>query len=76
LEKGHLVRLCINDFGRYRMGRDKFFSSVGRIYGKEKNHPAPDVKSWMIRRENERRKEVEEGNSEFNNQKELNNLCT
>lgn len=61
LEKAHLVQLCINNFGRYGMGWDKFFASVGLIYGKEKNTPAPD-KSWMIRRENERRKEVEEGN--------------
>lgn len=62
LEKAHLVRLCINNFGGYDMGRDKFFASVGLIYGKEKNTPAPDVKSWMIRRENERRKEVEKSN--------------
>ena len=63
LEKAHLVRLCINNFGRYGMGRDKFFSSIGLIYGKEKNAPPPDVKSWMIRRENERKKEVAEGKS-------------
>ncbi|KAG0128347.1 hypothetical protein HOY82DRAFT_541352 [Tuber indicum] len=59
-EKAYLIRLCINNFGRYGMGRDKFFSSIGHLYEQEKNTPAPDVKSWMIRRENERRKEIEE----------------
>ena len=61
LKKAHLIRLCINNFGRFGEGREKFFQSVGQLFEKEFNGKAPDVKSWMNRREHERRKEVEEG---------------
>lgn len=61
LEKAQLIRLCINNFGRFGEGREKFFRSVGQLFEKEFNGKAPDVKSWMNRREHERRKEVEEG---------------
>ena len=63
LEKAHLIRLCINNFGRYEgaRGRGKFFQSIGQLFEKEFNTKAPDVKSWMSRQENKRRKEVDEG---------------
>ena len=61
LEKAHLIRLCINNFGRYEGARAKFFQSIGQLFEKEFNTKAPDVRSWMTRQENERRKEVEEG---------------
>ena len=61
LEKAYLIRLCINNFGRYEGGRRKFFQSIGQLFEKEFNTKAPDVRSWMNRQANERRKEVEEG---------------
>ena len=61
LEKAHLIRLCINNFGRYGEGRQKFFQSIGQLYEKEVGVKAPDVKCWISRREQERMKEVEEG---------------
>ena len=33
LEKPHLIRLCTNNFGRYGEGRQKFFQSIGQLYG-------------------------------------------
>ena len=61
LEKAHLIRLCINNFGRYGEGRQKFFQSIGQLYEKEVGVKAPGVKCWISRREQERMKEVEEG---------------
>lgn len=60
LEKAQLIRLCINNFGPFREGREKFFQSIGQLFEKGFNAKTPDVKSWINRREHERRKEVEE----------------
>ena len=45
LEKAHLIRLCINNFGRYEGGRRKLFQSIGQLFEKEFNTKAPDVRS-------------------------------
>jgi len=60
-EKAHLIRLCINNFGRFGEGKDKFFQSITQLFEKEINAKPPNVRTWMNRREHERMKEVEEG---------------
>jgi hypothetical protein len=60
-EQAHLIRLCINNFGRYAQGREKFFLSIGELFTKECGSQSPDVKSWMRKRELVRQKEIAEG---------------
>ena len=48
LEKAHLIRLCINNFGRYEGARGKFFQSIGQLFEKEFNTKALDVPMWEV----------------------------
>jgi len=60
-DKAHLVRLCINNFGHYGQGREKFFRYIRQLFEAEKGAQSPDVRSWMSRSEDSRKKEIAEG---------------
>jgi len=45
-DKAQLVGLCINNFGRYGQGREKFFRHIRQLFEAE-GAQSPDVRSWM-----------------------------
>jgi len=55
------ARLCINSFGRYGQGGEEIFRHIRQLFEAEKGAQSPDVRSWMSRREDSRKKEIAEG---------------
>ncbi|KAI5837726.1 hypothetical protein DFP73DRAFT_588810 [Morchella snyderi] len=62
-DKARLVRLCINNFGRYGEGKERFFEAIHDLYREiypDPNGNSPNVKGFMQRWCETRRKELEE----------------
>jgi len=54
-----LIRLCINNFNRYSLGKDKFFHVIGELYKNlSPSGNSPNVKGFMGRMMEKRKGEV------------------